>query len=153
MKPKLHALYNALGGNDPSPPAASAPAPSPAPAPAPAPAEDAASVAAGVPGGVTLPGMPGGQEVQFASDIEEEANSHFQKIYSGATSIADVTTMLRTFQASSVAREQQVYACMVRHVTRTQQRAAAAPPPPSPSSLTLPLPRSPSLCRCTNCLL
>ena len=81
MKPKLHALYNALGGNDPSPPAASAPAPSPAPAPAPAPAEDAASVAAGVPGGVTLPGMPGGQEVQFASDIEEEANSHFQKIY------------------------------------------------------------------------
>ena len=32
VKPKLHALYNALGGNDPSPPAASAPAPSPAPA-------------------------------------------------------------------------------------------------------------------------
>uniref|UniRef100_UPI0023A8779F hypothetical protein n=1 Tax=Thioclava electrotropha TaxID=1549850 RepID=UPI0023A8779F len=68
---------------------------------------DAAMLGAGAAGGsgpTPLPGMPGGQEIHFAPGIEEEANSHFQKIYSGATSIADVTTMLRTFQASSVAR-------------------------------------------------
>ena len=55
--------------------------------------------------------MPGGQEIQFAAGIEEEANSYFQRIYTGASSIDEVTSLLKRFQSSGNLREQQV-----RHV-------------------------------------
>jgi len=72
---------------------------------------------AGGAGGATLPGMPGGQEVQFGPEVEEEANSYFQRLYTGVTSIDEVIGMLKGFQLpSSAAREQQVYACMVHNL-------------------------------------
>ena len=55
-----------------------------------------------------LPGMPGGQDIHFAAGIEEEANSYFQRIYTGASSIDDVVALLKRFQASGNPREQQV---------------------------------------------
>ena len=70
----------------------------------------------GTVGPAPLPGMPGGQEIHFAHGIEEEANSYFQKIYTGASTIDDVITMLKRFQMSSDSREQQVYACMVHNL-------------------------------------
>ena len=82
------------------------------------PASEAAGGApAGGASGATLPGMPGGQEVQFGPEIEEEANSYFQRLYTGVTSIDEVIGMLKGFQLpSSAAREQQVYACMVHNL-------------------------------------
>ena len=80
---------------------------------------DAAMLGAGAAGGsgpTPLPGMPGGQEIHFAPGIEEEANSYFQRIYTGASSIDEVIALLKRFQASSKPREQQVYACMVHNL-------------------------------------
>ncbi|CAI5975139.1 unnamed protein product [Closterium sp. NIES-65] len=50
----------------------------------------------------------------FASDIEEEANAYFQKIYVGQLSIEEVVDMLKRFNGSSVQREQDVFACMIQ---------------------------------------
>ncbi|GJP79518.1 hypothetical protein CLOP_g9744 [Closterium sp. NIES-67] len=50
----------------------------------------------------------------FASDIEEEANAYFQKIYVGQLSIEEVVEMLKRFNGSSVQREQDVFACMIQ---------------------------------------
>jgi CCR4-NOT transcription complex subunit 1 len=40
----------------------------------------------------------------FAADIEEEANSYFQKIYTGQHSIDEIVDMLKRFSKSQVAR-------------------------------------------------
>ena len=80
------------------------------------PAMPGGEVGAGMAGGVMLPGMPGGQEVQFGQEIEEEANSYFQKLYTGVVSIDELIGMLKGFQHSAVQREQQVYACMVHNL-------------------------------------
>ncbi|CAM6118665.1 unnamed protein product [Calypogeia fissa] len=50
----------------------------------------------------------------FAADIEEEANSYFQKIYVGQLTIEDVVGMLERFNESSVQREQEIFACMIQ---------------------------------------
>ena len=138
VKPKLQQHYNAMA---PTAPAAAAPVAAPAGAPAPAAAAPAAETPAaggsaasmpaaeaaggGAPAGggaagaagTTLPGMPGGPEVQFGPEIEEEANSYFQRLYTGVTSIDEVISMLKGFQLPSAApREQQVYACMVHNL-------------------------------------
>lgn len=65
-------------------------------------------------GGVTSP-PPAAHEV-FASDIEEEANSHFQKIYTSQTSIDEVVGMLKHFKTSSITREQEIFACMIHNL-------------------------------------
>ena len=84
--------------------------------------DGAAGIAAGFGAGTgaggpaPLPGMPGGQDIHFAAGIEEEANSYFQRIYTGSSTIDEVITMLRRFQLSSNPREQQVYACMVHNL-------------------------------------
>jgi len=52
----------------------------------------------------------------FASDVEEEANSHFQKIYSEARPLEDVVGMLRGFKVSANPREQEVFACMIHNL-------------------------------------
>ena len=72
--------------------------------------------ALGSAGPAPLPGMPGGQEITFGAGIEEEANSYFQRIYTGAASIEDIVSLLKGFQASSSQKEQQVYACMVHNL-------------------------------------
>ncbi|KAL3683907.1 hypothetical protein R1sor_001929 [Riccia sorocarpa] len=50
----------------------------------------------------------------FAADIEEEANSYFQKIYVGQLTIEDVVSMLERFSESRVQREQEIFACMIQ---------------------------------------
>lgn len=58
--------------------------------------------------------LPQGQ--QFASDVEEEANSYFQKIYSEAKPIEEVVAMLQRFKSSSAQRDQEVFACMIHNL-------------------------------------
>lgn len=52
----------------------------------------------------------------FASDIENEANSYFQKIYSEQTRLDDVIQMLKLYKSSTEQREQEVFACMVHNL-------------------------------------
>ncbi|KAL1530185.1 hypothetical protein AB1Y20_001101 [Prymnesium parvum] len=58
----------------------------------------------------------GAADMQFSAEVEEEANSYFQKIYNDAISIDKVVAMLKRFQASSSTHEHQVYACMVHNL-------------------------------------
>ena len=48
-----------------------------------------------------------------ADDIEEEANSYFQKVYTEQMSLEEVVTMLSTFKTSENRREREIYACMI----------------------------------------
>lgn len=50
----------------------------------------------------------------FSSDIEEEANSYFRRIYGGQLTIEHVVTMLEDFKESPVKREQEIFACMIQ---------------------------------------
>ncbi len=76
------------------------------------------------PGGVPMQGdgsqMPVGQPQQqsalFAPEIEEEANSHFQRIYTSELEIDKVIQMLKGFKTSNNQREQQVFACMIHNL-------------------------------------
>ncbi|KAJ9512568.1 hypothetical protein QJQ45_018936, partial [Haematococcus lacustris] len=52
----------------------------------------------------------------FPSDIEEEANSQFQKIYSEAKPIEETVAMLQAFKVSPNPREQEVFACMIHNL-------------------------------------
>jgi len=74
----------------------------------------------GVPGAsVGEPGQQQGQQQQsalFAPDIEEEANSHFQRIYTNKLQIEGVIQMLKGFKTSSNQREQEVFACMIHNL-------------------------------------
>eukprot|EP01134_Creolimax_fragrantissima_P000786 CFRG0786T1 len=55
-------------------------------------------------------------QVTFTPDIEEEATSYFEKIYTGAMSIPDLLNLLRSFNASHDRREQKVFDCMVHNL-------------------------------------
>ncbi|KAI5070413.1 hypothetical protein GOP47_0014756 [Adiantum capillus-veneris] len=50
----------------------------------------------------------------FSSDIEQEANMYFRKIYAGEMPIEAVVTMLETHKESRVKREQEIFACMIQ---------------------------------------
>lgn len=52
----------------------------------------------------------------FSTDIEEEANSYFQKIYSEQKPIEEVVQMLKQFKVSPSTREQEVFACMIHNL-------------------------------------
>ena len=96
----------------------------------PAPVGDVGKVGAGVAGagatGGTAPGAPVGDAAQqqgqaqqsalFAPDIEEEANSHFQRIYTNKLQIEGVIQMLKGFKTSS----NQVRNCYELHFTSSQ---------------------------------
>ena len=56
------------------------------------------------------------QSEVFASDIEDEANVYFHRIYSEQTRLEDVITMLKQYKSSSEQREQEVFACMVHNL-------------------------------------
>lgn len=56
------------------------------------------------------------QSEVFASDIEEEANVYFHRIYSEQTRPEDVIAMLKQYKNSSEQREQEVFACMVHNL-------------------------------------
>jgi CCR4-NOT transcription complex subunit 1 len=52
----------------------------------------------------------------FPADIEEEANSYFQKIFTSQQSINDVIAMLQGFKNSPNTREQQIFDCMIHNL-------------------------------------
>jgi CCR4-NOT transcription complex subunit 1 len=93
-----------------------------------APSADGAGKPGALPSGLPpQPGPPGdgtqmqvGQPQQpsalFAPDIEEEANSHFQRIYTSELEIDKVIQMLKGFKASNNQREQQIFACMIHNL-------------------------------------
>lgn len=49
-------------------------------------------------------------------DIEEAANSYFQKIYTSEQSIDDVVKMLKKFKTSGDTRENDIFACMIHNL-------------------------------------
>lgn len=51
-----------------------------------------------------------------ADEIEEMANSYFQKIYTSEQSIGEVVEMLKRFKASSDSRENDIFACMIHNL-------------------------------------
>eukprot|EP00850_Spirogloea_muscicola_P015627 SM000121S26024 [mRNA] locus=s121:298001:312953:- [translate_table: standard] len=61
-------------------------------------------------------GVPeqGVTESPFPLDIENEANSYFQKIYVGQLTIDDVIDMLKQFNVSEAQREKDIFACMIQ---------------------------------------
>mmetsp|Transcript_10455 Transcript_10455/g.28626 ORF Transcript_10455/g.28626 Transcript_10455/m.28626 type:complete len:1846 (+) Transcript_10455:184-5721(+) len=52
----------------------------------------------------------------FPQDVEEEANSAFQRMYQGELSVDDVIQLLVRYKAGMEAREQDVYACMAHNL-------------------------------------
>eukprot|EP00252_Welwitschia_mirabilis_P002749 TRINITY_DN12719_c0_g2_i1.p1 TRINITY_DN12719_c0_g2~~TRINITY_DN12719_c0_g2_i1.p1 ORF type:complete len:2025 (+),score=405.51 TRINITY_DN12719_c0_g2_i1:577-6075(+) len=50
----------------------------------------------------------------FSPDVEDEANSYFQKIYSGQLSIDAVVNMLMQFKESTEKREGEIFNCMLQ---------------------------------------
>lgn len=56
------------------------------------------------------------EPVGFSPDIEEEANRSFQLIYSNKMSIEDAIKLLRRYKASTIAREQKIFQCMIRNL-------------------------------------
>lgn len=51
-----------------------------------------------------------------SDDIEEIANSYFQKIYTSEQSIGEVVDMLKRFKASGNQRENDIFACMIHNL-------------------------------------
>ena len=96
----------------------------------------AASAAAATAGGG---GTGGGSEA-----IEELANAYFQKIYTSEQSIAEVIEMLKRFKNSKDAKEQEIFACMIRNLFDEYRFFHKYPekvsPPSRPPSLPPPLP-------------
>ena len=64
----------------------------------------------------TQGGAPANAQQLFAHDIEEEANSHFQRIYTSEIQIEAVVEMLKAFKTSTQQREQEVFACMIHNL-------------------------------------
>ena len=64
----------------------------------------------------TQGGAPANAQQLFAHDIEEEANSHFQRIYTSEIQIEAVVEMLKAFKTSAQQREQEVFACMIHNL-------------------------------------
>jgi len=69
------------------------------------------SAGAGAPSGGAAPSGSA-----HSDDIEEEANSYFQKLYTGAMSLDSVVEMLLRFRASSSQRERDVCVCMIHNL-------------------------------------
>jgi CCR4-NOT transcription complex subunit 1 len=60
--------------------------------------------------------MPQPASEVFATDVEEEANGYFQRIYTSQITLEDVVGMLKRFKTSSVQREQEIFACMIHNL-------------------------------------
>eukprot|EP00004_Rigifila_ramosa_P003722 TRINITY_DN1396_c0_g1_i5.p1 TRINITY_DN1396_c0_g1~~TRINITY_DN1396_c0_g1_i5.p1 ORF type:complete len:1958 (-),score=482.55 TRINITY_DN1396_c0_g1_i5:140-5680(-) len=60
--------------------------------------------------------MPQQPAQSFSAEVEEEANMCFQKIYTGATSIADIISQLHMYRGSQIPREQEVFACVIHNL-------------------------------------
>ena len=55
-------------------------------------------------------------EITFKPDVEEEANSYYEHIYSGSISIDQMVERLKLFSQSKNTREQDVFACMIHNL-------------------------------------
>jgi hypothetical protein len=73
-------------------------------------------IADGVQAGGDMQQGQGQHNALFAQDIEEEANSHFQRIYNSEIQIEAVVNMLKNFKNSQEQREQEVFACMIHNL-------------------------------------
>ena len=60
-------------------------------------------------------GQSGGGSSANADEIEEAANSYFQKIYTSEQSIGEVVQMLKRFKTGTQ-REQDIFACMIHNL-------------------------------------
>ncbi|KAI8991615.1 CCR4-Not complex component, Not1-domain-containing protein [Mycotypha africana] len=58
----------------------------------------------------------GGANMTFRQEIENEANSYYERIYSGEITITDMIDRLRKFNISNDPREQELYACMIHNL-------------------------------------
>jgi CCR4-NOT transcription complex subunit 1 len=58
-------------------------------------------------------GVPGSSEFE---EVEDLANSYFQKIYTADISIPDVIQLLKRFKSSSDPREQELFRCMIHNL-------------------------------------
>eukprot|EP01044_Picomonas_judraskeda_P004445 COSAG03_NODE_390_length_8302_cov_70.582317_4_plen_394_part_00 len=109
-----------LSANPGMAPAASAAASSAAPVSMPAPTPVAATgnrqAAAGQASNATTQAAAGPSDGTFAADIEEEANSYFQKIYTSQQSIKGIISMLQGFKNSTNPREQDIFKCMIHNL-------------------------------------
>ncbi len=63
-------------------------------------------------------GSPGQKNTLSSTpeDIEEMANSYFQKIYTSEQSIDEVVSMLKRFKTSGTQRENDIFACMIHNL-------------------------------------
>ena len=52
----------------------------------------------------------------FPPDVEAEANSYFQRLYSGQRTVEQTVEMLTRFRASQNARERDIFGCMVHNL-------------------------------------
>ncbi|KAI9104094.1 CCR4-Not complex component, Not1-domain-containing protein [Phlyctochytrium arcticum] len=52
----------------------------------------------------------------FAEDVEEEANSYYEKIYKGELTIEQIVELLQRFRTAAEQRDQDIYKCMVRNL-------------------------------------
>jgi CCR4-NOT transcription complex subunit 1 len=68
------------------------------------------------PGGAAGPLLQPTDPRVFPHEIEEEANSYFQRIYTGQLSIEEVVTLLKGFKSSKNSRELDVFACMIHNL-------------------------------------
>ncbi|RCH97685.1 hypothetical protein CU097_012135 [Rhizopus azygosporus] len=59
---------------------------------------------------------PTANVVTFKQEIEDEANSYYEKIYSGEISIEGMIEKLRKFSQSRDPRENDIYACMIHNL-------------------------------------
>lgn len=53
---------------------------------------------------------------QFSSDVDEEANSYFVRIYKGEIRITQIIDLLLRYKSSTNQREQDIYFCMIHNL-------------------------------------
>ncbi|KAI8097006.1 CCR4-Not complex component, Not1-domain-containing protein [Halteromyces radiatus] len=57
-----------------------------------------------------------GSEVSFKPDVEDEANSYYERIYNGEMTIDEMIERLKTFSKSKNPNEQDIFACMIHNL-------------------------------------
>ncbi|KAJ3175056.1 hypothetical protein HDU87_006452 [Geranomyces variabilis] len=73
---------------------------------------EGSSVGAGGSGG----SAGSGDGASFTDDVEEEANSYYERIYKSELTINQVMDLLQRFKTSAIPREQDTYKCMVHNL-------------------------------------
>ena len=78
----------------------------------------AAAIAAVPAVGAAIPGAggEGGGGSTFPADVEAEANSYFQRLYSGQHTVEQTVDMLTRFRGSQNTRERDIFGCMVHNL-------------------------------------